>query len=614
MPDLGTVVNLGDALRVKTFPAITRWNRLEGRPRSHHFDRALRAEVRDALWMLTRQWQMGEFKADDAGSPMLARMCVSRTRLDRFQAGAGPIEPFSLEVPLEATVERRFINWSASGQPLSMDLRAAIGRHWIKLLRHERAAGNLSDDYTKAYITAYPFEQPDPDAAADSTICAHAEAWQQAIAFAGRAMDGYRFLQHIADPSHHAFDGVGAAAGDEAPLTALAETLRAWTSGLVLEPAGDNAWLPRKLEYQFGCSAPLEQNDFVARAQEYYQGHLDWYAFERSADNGLGEGPSGGPPPAGFVSTFLPVPIEFPGMPNTRWWKFEEGRTNLAGVSPDTTDLGKLLLLEFGLVYSNDWFVVPYTLPIGTLTRVRGIAVTNVFDERIWVEPVQDRPAAEWQRWSMFQLTAPSAAPASAEPALLLVPAATHVQQSPPLEEVALVRDEMANMVWGIERSVPLASGRSKPGSEAARELFNHLERIIGPPPAPPAPSASLAYRVMNSVPEHWIPFVPVHIEGSAREIQLQRAALLRLLGPDVANFEKVRPRTRLLREGLEQSPAQRYFIDEEEVPRAGALVRQTFQRTRWLGGTVFVWIGATKTTGRGEVFSGLAFDRLVAT
>src|SRR5919108_3927493 len=193
MPDLGTVVKLGEALRARTFPALTRWNRLEGRPRTHHFDRALRAEVADALWMLTRQWQMSEFTADDAGSPMLARLCVSRTSLDRFQAGTGPVEPFPVDVPLEATVERRLINWSAAGRPTSMDLRAAIGRRWIKLLRRERAAGNLSDDYTKAYIAAYRFEVPDPHAVDDATVCAHAEAWQQAGALAGRAMDGYRF-------------------------------------------------------------------------------------------------------------------------------------------------------------------------------------------------------------------------------------------------------------------------------------------------------------------------------------------------------------------------------------------------------------------------------------
>ena len=55
------------ALRERRFPTVTVWNRLEGRPRTRDFDRALRAEVRDALWMLTRQWQLGEFRGDDAG-------------------------------------------------------------------------------------------------------------------------------------------------------------------------------------------------------------------------------------------------------------------------------------------------------------------------------------------------------------------------------------------------------------------------------------------------------------------------------------------------------------------------------------------------------------------
>ena len=44
-------------------PAIVYWNRLEGRPRKEKIDRTLKAEVRDPLWMLCRQWQVGEFKA-----------------------------------------------------------------------------------------------------------------------------------------------------------------------------------------------------------------------------------------------------------------------------------------------------------------------------------------------------------------------------------------------------------------------------------------------------------------------------------------------------------------------------------------------------------------------
>ena len=45
--------------RLPELPVIKGWNRLEGRPRTVNYERALRAEVRDALWFLARQWQFG---------------------------------------------------------------------------------------------------------------------------------------------------------------------------------------------------------------------------------------------------------------------------------------------------------------------------------------------------------------------------------------------------------------------------------------------------------------------------------------------------------------------------------------------------------------------------
>ena len=114
----------------------------------------------------------------------------------------------------------------------------------------------------------------------------------------------------------------------------------------------------------------------------------------------------------------------------------------------------------------------------------------------------------------------------------------------------------------------------------------------------------------MNTVPEQWIPFIPVHVDNSVREMQLQRAALPRILVGDPAPPEKVRPRTTLLRFGLPKA----YFVHEEEVPRAGALVSQSYQRTRWIGGSVFTWFGMRKQTGRGEGSSGLRFDGLINT
>lgn len=155
----------------------------------------------------------------------------------------------------------------------------------------------------------------------------------------------------------------------------------------------------------------------------------------------------------------------------------------------------------------------------------------------------------------------------------------------------------MANMVWGIEKLVPLATGRALRGVKAAYQTLALYERLLGAGTALPVPpTAPVRYQVMNTVPENWIPFVPVHVPGSNREIQLQRAAIPRILEGDPDPPTKVRPRTSLLREGLDRTPAEPYFVYEEEVSRAGVHLAQAFQRARWRSGRVVVWLAAHKT------------------
>jgi hypothetical protein len=611
MPDPQIVADMSDAVLTRRHPSITRWNRLEGRPRTHHFDRALNAEVRDALWMLARQWQMGEFAGDDAGSPVLARACLDTMPIRHVRTGLAPAERLVPEDPLEMRVERRPLPLRADTQYLSLDLRLVVGRRWLKLLARQAARpapDGLTADYRAAYRDRYRVPVPDPAAASDAAISAHQESWQQAGAASG-AMDGIALLEHLSRPGATAFDGIGAVAEDEPRLVALAARLRAWFLSLIAQPPAPDgdAWVPGRLEYQFACAASRGAEVVVLRAEEYALGDLDWYALEQSDASGLDDTTPEPRAPDRVVQTFLPASVVFSGMPLTRWWAFEDRRTNFGDVRPDTTDLGKLLLLEFALTYANDWFVLPMTLPTGSLTEARGIAVTNVFGERIWIEPFHE-PSGDAERWAMFALS--GAGDAAPPPARLLLPArAPKVQEGAPLEEVALVRDEMSNMVWGIERRVQLPSGTSKPGSEAAHEYRDHLQRLITAPVSTrPEPAAPIRYQVMNTVPEHWIPFIPVRVPGSVRETQLQRAALPRLLEGDTAPPAKVRPRTSLLRHGLPGT----YFVFEEEVPRSGVLVSQSYQRTRRVDGRAVVWFGARKQVGRGESSSGLRFDAVV--
>jgi len=174
------------------------------------------------------------------------------------------------------------------------------------------------------------------------------------------------------------------------------------------------------------------------------------------------------------------------------------------------------------------------------------------------------------------------------------------------------MRDEMANMVWGVETQVPLVTGAARSGHETARETAAYHRRLVGDSAAPAAYQAPIYYQAMTTVPENWIPFVPVHVEGSSREIQLQRGRMLRLIeGDPLPAPARIEPATPTLRGGLDQAQLEPFFIHEAEVPRSGARVTRAFQRTRWRDGRTFVWLGMHKSTGRGEGHSHLAFDQI---
>lgn len=73
-------------------------------------------------------------------------------------------------------------------------------------------------------------------------------------------------------------------------------------------------------------------------------------------------------------------------------------------------------------------------------------------------------------------------------------------------EEFALTRDEMANMVLGIESKIPLPSGGTRAGNVAAGELHDHLQARLDAT----APSAAPSISVQRALRQHDpIPFVP---------------------------------------------------------------------------------------------------------
>lgn len=614
--DIQTVFNK------KVLPTVTLWNRLEARPRANDFDRALKAEVRDPLWMLTKQWQMGEFRGDDAGSPAFAKIQMATTKLTKYQATDNVVQEFNNDLPLEAVVEQKKIQFLQGGQKASVDIRLLMGRQWIKMIKTSFAA------HINIYIEKFSFEIPNPNLEKDAFIVAHQKVWQYMDAIAEKSMDGFAFYEYLKDTDNpQTASSVPMIVSDD--LDTLGKKFIAWYERLFLQPidAKDNAWQSSKMEYKFNVSAPEDGGEKVLVADEYYQGHLDWYNLDiepKKKDLKILKNP---------ILTekiekretfsFFPVPLSFDGMPDTRWWRFEDGNVNFGDIKPDTQDISKLLFMEFGLVYANDWFIVPFTLPAGSIATVKGLSVTNVFGERTWVEAAGKGDDESWNRWNMFSLNIKGTQHKPADTSLLILPTVEKIQEGKPLEEVVFIRDEVANMVWAIEKRIPTVTGSPKHGAEAANELRSFYQRILDKKnevDGLPIPSASLMkneaqirYQIMNTVPENWIPFIAVGLEGSDRRIQLQRASMPRILENDSAgNAKKIKPRTSLLRVGLDEALIQPYFINAEEIPRAGVNVYQTFQRARWYNGKVVTWFGARKQTGRGEGHSGLAFDQAV--
>jgi len=165
-----------------------------------------------------------------------------------------------------------------------------------------------------------------------------------------------------------------------------------------------------------------------------------------------------------------------------------------------------------------------------------------------------------------------------------------------------------------VEKLVPDDMGRGVDGYDRAKAYLDYLaERKKDLPPVPltsPDPEATISYKLASTdVPENWIPFMPVQIPGSNREIQFQRAVMPRIL--QHYDDSLVRPRTEMLRYGL-GSTYQPYYIYEEEITKAGIIVETTMQRTRWYDGKIVSWLGRRKYTGRGQGNSKLVYDSIV--
>lgn len=580
-------------------PRIVAFNRLEARPRTRDFTRSLRAEVRDPLWMLTRQWQFGEFAGEDAASCVTSRIAFQHETLDRVAFRDEKAFPFDPQtIPLETKVERERVPLTVreSGEDVFSDVLFAVqlGKKFLRML--EASSVPLGEHYG-FYLKNFPLRVLPEQIAGELRPVQDADAEQIQQSVATRIADGVAIWRAVENGKHDIL--IGSAFSVDPGLIPIALTFAADCSRkfqrLFTQPddVRDSAWLQNHLEYQFSVAGQRGANrtQTVLLAEEYHEGHLDWHSFDivKNREAVFAEEPTPVPREE-QVESFLPANVRFKGQPQPRFWEMEETETDFGKIETSATGLLHLMLAEFGLIYSNDWFMLPHPMDTNTVCEIRGILVDDTFGRHTFIRPAGRGPETAWQRWAMFHLSEKDQLRPAAN-RFYLVPAVGKVLESAPLERVNFIRDEMANMVWGVESIVPSQTGQGMSGYETVSPN-EALE-----PVTTDDENVKIQYVLGTTVPKNWIPFIAVYAEGSVSEIRLQRA---RMVGGEP-------PRGWLLRE-----PRSPYFVEEEEVPRAGIFVERSWQRARWIDGRTFVWVGRRKTTGRGEGWSQLVFDQVV--
>jgi len=356
------------------------------------------------------------------------------------------------------------------------------------------------------------------------------------------------------------------------------------------------SWNPEQLEYDVQIQGTLPNGQTaVFSAEPAQDGGFDWHTFDLIPHPA---GDLGNVPAAPMVATtrsVLPGHVRFRGMPNARWWDFENNITDFGGMQLGKRDFAKLAAMDFLLLHGNDWFVIPVDLPVNSLSVIDQLVVRDVFGENTLVHRAEDVDGGSG-RWTMFRTTIQGQAQA-ANFFLLPPTAATAIQTGVVIEDVRWIRDPMANMVWAIERQTEGGIGQPLLGRERASSARTALPAVSA--------IADLLYLLENRVPINWIPFLPIAVNAIEGQIVLQMGALL----PPDQDPAPVRPIGRILNSTNLVPPTEPYTLREEEVARVGIQVSRILARTRWLDGSTHLWIARRKNGGQGEGSSNLKFD-----
>ncbi len=581
---------------------ITSWHRLVPISRSADFATAIAAEIHDPLWMLSRQHRIGELTAQDAGSPAFVRVGSKPAPLTQLTFTSGTVPPTTIPIDTSKPIEVQMLP-----EPQAPDLatRVELGLTFLEILGE--AFPGTPSPVVQAFaaapslaLTSLPGTTFDPIDQATATF----------TSMVGQAIDGVTVYGLAQGPNPTIPSDVALTAAQTATVMNVYKAFVTWvqaTFGQIDTAVGatdPQGWNPKLLDYDiqmnFGATNVVTMN-----VEPNENGAVDWTSFDYVTQSASGD------PFAAIdaqITRVTPMTVRFPGMPAPRYWDFESGELPWPDVDATRVELMRLLVIDFAMLYGLDWFILPLDLPVGNAVKIDSLLVFDVFGGWTVVDPVENartvQPPAVPDRFTMYSTASPGGTVAGF---MVLPPSAgSGLQQGTVLEEVRFARDEMADMVWGIEAVTESRIGERRRGTERDAAV-----NITAPPPPAPVSVDPLSYQLESRVPIHWIPFLlpessdpsTVFNEGEAeREVPQSN-------GPSVTT--PVPPAGKILRPvgifGVQGGPP--YQVNQEQIPRSGAKVQRVAFGARGQDGRSYFWVARRRRAGAGEAQSGLRFD-----
>jgi len=591
-------------------PAITTWMKICPDPYGDDYSPSLEGRVYDPAWMLGRQWQVGEFVGEDAGSPIDVSVTVTGRTLTEFQAGPGGAVPLgSLPVNFLAGCElphkRVLIESAEAGAELVNVMKEygcpgedidTLAQNFPLLVDNAIAAENSAAKYFDL-LSPKPgtgIGLPDP-----FNVSAGGQTLGQLLENSAKTGVPDSRLG-IGDKNASAF------------VSAAREWMK-WMEMMYPQSPAFYSWRDEYLEHSFKMNARDTAGGGTAFICEDWDGaELDWYSMDVEGETT--KSPVTAPRRlAGFSGALeasfkgMPTELTYAGMPAARWWEFEDSKVNYLQVSADENDLARLLVVEFAIANGNDWYMIPMELPVGALYTIKEFKVLNTFGDVKTVPPVSDGKNLDW---SVFRQSYADKREELYD-GLLLFPT-VYTGESPPFEQVHFFRDEMTNVAWARESTIEGADGRpydrevhfmrrkyemeeEEKERERTKESVEEKPQDTSKEKPEEGHKDVYEYELVSLIPDHWFPLMP----ATGYKYQMLQMK------------EDIKPLGSILKEKTPVPAGQNKWLSfwQNEIPREGSEVLRRHIMTRDGEGKVMLWRGRQKRAGHGEGSSGLQYD-----